>query len=45
MKDKTFYILLALIFVIGTGITIGMFIHGCKLFQTISIVELISNWS
>lgn len=45
MKDKTFCILLVLIFLIGTGITIGMLIHGYNLLQTISIVELISNWS
>lgn len=44
MKNRTFYILLGIIFFIGTGITVGLMIYGYNLWKTISIVELISNW-
>ena len=44
MKDKTFIALLAIIMVIGTGVTAGLMIHGYKLWKEISIVEMIANW-
>ncbi|MCQ2472904.1 MAG: hypothetical protein MJ098_02065 [Saccharofermentans sp.] len=44
MKDKTFIAILAAVMVIGTGVTVGLLIHGYNLWQHISIVELISNW-
>ena len=44
MKDKTFYLILVAIFIIGTGITAGLMIHGYNLWKEISIVEMIANW-
>ena len=44
MKDKTFIAILAIIMVIGTGVTAGLIIHGYRLWQNISIVEMIANW-
>lgn len=44
MKDKTFIALLAIIMVIGTGVTAGLMIHGYNLWKEISIVEMIANW-
>lgn len=44
MKDKTFIILLLLITVIGIGISVALTVYGYKLWQSISIVEMIANW-
>ncbi|MBQ2156690.1 MAG: hypothetical protein II438_09680 [Clostridiales bacterium] len=44
MKDKTFIAILAIIIVIGTGVTAGLMIHGYNLWKEISIVEMIANW-
>lgn len=44
MKDKTFILILAIIMVIGTGVTAGLMIHGYNLWKEISIVEMIANW-
>ena len=44
MKDKTFISILAIIMVIGTGVTAGLMIHGYNLWKEISIVEMIANW-
>ena len=44
MKDKTFSAILAIIMVIGTGVTAGLMIHGYNLWKEISIVEMIANW-
>jgi hypothetical protein len=44
MKDKTFLIILALVTVIGIGITAALVIHGYNLWKNISIVEMIANW-
>ena len=44
MKDKTFIVILAIIMVIGTGVTAGLMIHGYNLWKEISIVEMIANW-
>ena len=44
MKDKTFIAILAIIMVIGTGVTAGLMIHGYNLWKEISIVEMIANW-
>ena len=44
MKDKTFYIILAALLVIGIGSSVALMIHGYNLLQDISIVEMIANW-
>lgn len=44
MKDKTFIAILAIIMVIGTGVTASLMIHGYNLWKEISIVEMIANW-
>ena len=44
MKDKTFYIILAALVIIGIGTTTALVIHGYNLLQDISIVEMIANW-
>ena len=44
MKDKTFIAILAIIMVIGTGVTAGLMIHGYNLWKEISIGEMIANW-
>ena len=44
MKDKTFITILAVLMVIGIGVTVGMRIYGYQLWQQISIVEMIANW-
>lgn len=44
MKDKTFITILAIVMVIGVGVTAGLMIHGYQLWQQISIVEMIANW-
>ena len=44
MKDKTIIAILAIIMVIGTGVTAGLMIHGYNLWKEISIVEMIANW-
>lgn len=44
MKDKTFIAILAIIMVIGIGVTTGLMIHGYNLWKEISIVEMIANW-
>ena len=44
MKDTTFVIILAVIMVIGIGVTAGLMIHGYNLWKEISIVEMIANW-
>lgn len=44
MKDRTFYIVLALVTVAGIAVTTWMIIHGYNLLQSISIVEMIANW-
>ncbi len=44
MKDKTFIVILAILMVIGTGVTAGLMIHGYNLWKEISIVEMIANW-
>ena len=44
MKDKTFIAILAIIMVIGTGVTAGLMIDGYNLWKEISIVEMIANW-
>ena len=44
MKDKTFIAILAILMVIGTGVTAGLMIHGYNLWKEISIVEMIANW-
>ena len=44
MKDKTFIAILAIIMVIGIGVTAGLMIHGYNLRKEISIVEMIANW-
>lgn len=44
MKDKTFIAILAIIMVIGTGVTACLMIHGYNLWKEISIVEMIANW-
>ena len=44
MKDKSFITILAVLMVIGIGVTVGMMIYGYQLWQQISIVEMISNW-
>ena len=44
MKDKTFITILAIVMVIGIGVTTGLRIHGYQLWQQISIVEMIANW-
>ena len=44
MKDKTFLIILALVTLAGIGITTALVIHGFRLWQSISIVEMIANW-
>ena len=44
MKDKTFLIILALVTVIGIGITAALVIHVYNLWKNISIVEMIANW-
>ena len=44
MKDKTFLIILALVTLIGIAVTTAMVINGCRLLQSISIVEMIANW-
>ena len=44
MKDKTFIAILAIIMVIGTGVTAGLMIHGYNLWKEIAIVEMIANW-
>lgn len=44
MKDKTFGIILAIVAVIGIGVTAAMLIHGYNLWKDISIVEMIANW-
>ena len=44
MKDKTFITVLAVITVIGIGVTTGLMIHGYELWKQISIVEMIANW-
>ena len=43
MKDKTFITILAVLMVIGIGVTVGMMIYGYQLWQQISIVEMIAN--
>ena len=44
MKDKTFITILAIVMVIGIGVTTGLLIHGYNLWKVISIVEMIANW-
>lgn len=44
MKDKTFGIILAIVAVIGIGVTAAMLIQGYNLWKDISIVEMIANW-
>jgi len=44
MKDKTFFTILAIVMVIGIGVTTGLMIHGYNLWKEISIVEMIANW-
>lgn len=44
MKDKSFIAILAIIMVIGIGVTAGLMIHGYNLWKEISIVEMIANW-
>lgn len=44
MKDKTFITILAIVMVIGIGVTTGLMIHGYNLWKEISIVEMIANW-
>ena len=44
MKNKTFAIILALVIIIGVGVTAGLMIHGYNLWKQISIVEMIANW-
>ena len=44
MKDKTFITILAIVMVIGIGVTTGLLIHGYNLWKEISIVEMIANW-
>ena len=44
MKDKTFVIILAVIMVVGIGITTALLSHGYNLWKEISIVEMIANW-
>lgn len=44
MKDKTFITVLAIVMVIGIGVTTGLMIHGYNLWKEISIVEMIANW-
>ena len=44
MKDRTFGIILAIVAVIGIGVTAVMLIHGYNLWKDISIVEMIANW-
>ncbi|MCR4729661.1 MAG: hypothetical protein K5881_01900 [Saccharofermentans sp.] len=44
MKDRTFITILAVVMVIGIGITAGLLIHGYNLWKEISIVEMIANW-
>ena len=44
MKDKTFITILAIVMVIGIGVTTGLLIHGFNLWKEISIVEMIANW-
>ena len=44
MKDKTFIIILILVTLAGIGVTTALAIHGYRLWQNISIVEMIANW-
>ena len=44
MKDKTFITILAVLMVIGVGVTAGLMIYGYNLWKEISIVEMIANW-
>ena len=44
MKDRTFITILAIVMVIGIGVTTGLLIHGYNLWKEISIVEMIANW-
>lgn len=44
MRDKTFYIILTALVLIGIGTTTALVIHGYNLLQDISIVEMIANW-
>lgn len=44
MKDKTFLIILALVTLAGIAVTTALTIHGYRLWQSISIVEMIANW-
>ena len=44
MKDKTFITILAIVMVIGIGVTTGLLIHGYNLRKEIPIVEMIANW-
>lgn len=44
MKDKTFLIILILVVIAGMATTTALVIHGYRLWQSISIVEMIANW-
>ncbi|MBR1906495.1 MAG: hypothetical protein IJ819_08555 [Clostridiales bacterium] len=44
MKDRTFLIILALVTLAGIAVTTALAIHGYRLWQSISIVEMIANW-
>ena len=44
MKDRTFGIILAVIAVIGIGVTTALLVYGYNLWKDISIVEMIANW-
>ena len=44
MKDRTFLIILILVTLAGIAVTTALAIHGYRLWQNISIVEMIANW-
>ncbi|MCR5489306.1 MAG: hypothetical protein K6F03_04505 [Saccharofermentans sp.] len=44
MKDKTFLIILALVTLAGIAVTTALTLYGIRLWQSISIVEMIANW-
>ena len=43
MKDKTFIMILAIVMVIGIGVTTGLMIHGYNLWKEISIGDDING--
>ncbi len=44
MKDRIFGFILAVITVIGIGVTAALIVYGYNLWKDISIVEMIANW-